>query len=617
MRYISILLLCALLLVGCETNSLRHLPPETEAAAAPARQGLYVPESAIERKTDGTVQAFPLPVEDAYGVLMQGEDVLVFSGVDDTTLTRLTGDDLCIANQVTFSRYLSVADVTVTSETLRYYEADTRQMVVLDTAFQELCRYTLPKDVTGKPILSSDRNTLYYCTANAVKAWELRKNLHRTLKMISYPQQELQGLFWNDRVLQCRIADENQEITLFLSVETGQILHRQEGSITFADGDGFYCASFPTGMYQTLVFGAEKEKPSVLTPRELSPSCTFLLQCHGAIALWEDSGQAQLQYYDLNTGHLTASLSLPHAPDSMVSGTAPEPYLLVFDAEFGCPTLYRWDCSGEAGDDTLYISPYHTREDPDTVGLELCRAYAAQLSETYGVQIRIGEDAAAVAPWDYKLEPEFSVPVLQRELEALEQRLSQYPPSLLADTASQFSSLSICLVRHLTGRAQSGSLDTAIGIQFTQGEDAYLVLAVGRFSQHGLYHEFFHLMEPYILSNSTAFDGWEQLNPVGFSYDYSYTANALRDSSEVLHREDRAFVDTYSMSFPKEDRARILEYAMLPGNEELFQSPTLQRKLQTLCKGIREAYRLADSVKPTWEQYQATPGGNGVTSGGQ
>ena len=58
------------------------------------------------------------------------------------------------------------------------------------------------------------------------------------------------------------------------------------------------------------------------------------------------------------------------------------------------------------------------------------------------------------------------------------------------------------------------------------------------------------------------------------------------------------------MSFPKEDRARVMEYAMLPGNEKLFQAPALQAKLQALCDGIREAYGLEDAEDSfLWEQY--------------
>ena len=115
-------------------------------------------------------------------------------------------------------------------------------------------------------------------------------------------------------------------------------------------------------------------------------------------------------------------------------------------------------------------------------------------------------------------------------------------------------------------------------------------------------------METHILGNSIALDQWDKLNPVDFTYDFDYAANARRDGSEYLQPDTRSFVDTYSMSFPKEDRARILEYAMTPGNGELFLASPLQFKLKTLCQGIREAYGLKKSPENyRWEQYLVQP----------
>ena len=58
------------------------------------------------------------------------------------------------------------------------------------------------------------------------------------------------------------------------------------------------------------------------------------------------------------------------------------------------------------------------------------------------------------------------------------------------------------------------------------------------------------------------------------------------------------------MSYPTEDRARILEYAANPGNEALFVPPVMQQKLRRICQGIREAFSLTDDPDTfLWEQY--------------
>ena len=103
---------------------------------------------------------------------------------------------------------------------------------------------------------------------------------------------------------------------------------------------------------------------------------------------------------------------------------------------------------------------------------------------------------------------------------------------------------------------------------------------------------------------SGAYDRWDELNPKGFAYDYDYITNMTRDGSAYLQDSNRYFIDTYSMSFPKEDRARIMEYAMTEGNEFYFQSTAMQAKLLALCQGIREAFGLRKSPETfLWEQY--------------
>ena len=90
----------------------------------------------------------------------------------------------------------------------------------------------------------------------------------------------------------------------------------------------------------------------------------------------------------------------------------------------------------------------------------------------------------------------------------------------------------------------------------------------------------------------------------GKRFEYTYGYSTITDADKYLSGEDRAFVDTYSMSFPKEDRARILENAMLSGNEALFSPPIMQAKLTKLCEGIRQAFGLRKSKETfPWEQY--------------
>lgn len=250
---------------------------------------------------------------------------------------------------------------------------------------------------------------------------------------------------------------------------------------------------------------------------------------------------------------------------------------------------------------TDHTFPYRPADEPDTVALSGCREYARAIGEKYGITVRIWEDAAAVQPWDYQFAPEHLTPVLRRELENLDNCLSQYPEAILRKTAEHFSGLTFCLVREISGVQESGSLSTATGIQFFRDGGAYVVISAGKYAQQAIYHELYHAMESLILTESTALDQWDNLNPAGFSYGVS-----SQDNDVYLRGQTRAFVDNYSMTYPKEDRARIFEYAMLPETKDLFRSEYMQRKLNAVCTAIRDTYGLKRSpeILP-WEQHLA------------
>ena len=78
--------------------------------------------------------------------------------------------------------------------------------------------------------------------------------------------------------------------------------------------------------------------------------------------------------------------------------------MVTFLAEDGANTvLYRWELSrSPSGDENVYTSARYTLENMDEAGLAECAQRAAQLSETYGVELLIGMDAVRVEPWDYE-----------------------------------------------------------------------------------------------------------------------------------------------------------------------------------------------------------------------
>lgn len=605
-QYLLAALLC-FLLCGCTQDP---LPTETAPTAAPPEEALpaasmYAPGHPLE--IPDVLQVYPLSISNVQGMRAFDGGVLLFSGHGATTLTLLTGGELTVAASHTLDFQLDQEDPSLRfhGDTLSYFDPVRRETVVLDSSLKSLRQIALPEDAVDAPILSHDRTTLYYCTSTAIRAWDLESGIRRAVKELSYESQRLVGLHSKDTLLQCRVTDNGSTKDLFLTTDSGILQTQWDGSVSLVTASDRYYAALPTGNLQTLVFGSAEIPSQVLYPEDLTGQCCFLPDIHTA-AVWTvlDEGSVTLSCYALGSGICRGTLTLPQYqnPKSIVCGSGTSLYILTEDPEADRDTIYRWEVPEGSAGSPSYTAPYRTAGDPDLEGLAQCQRYAAEIGAKYGLEILVWEDALSVQPWDYVFEPEHQVGVLMQELQLLDQRLSQYPQEVLTATASHFTRLAIALVRQINGSPASGSLDTATGVQFFDGTDAYVTIAVGKYARQALYHELFHVMETHLLNETSAFDDWDILNPAGFAYSYNYSPR--QDSGVYLNGESRAFIDTYSMSFPKEDRARILEYAMLPQQQDLFSHKILQEKLKKLCFGLRQAYGLRKSPETfPWEQY--------------
>lgn len=607
------LILALALLCGCAPEA---PPAESAPTAAQTQQttlpaGLYAPDSAVEAATGGAVRCYPLGGTGASQLLILNGAPMVVSGSETgTTFTLLCGDSLYPAAVLELDSISAEGALALQpcDGGFSFYDEGVRETVVLDVSLREIRRIAAPEGLQGHPLLSADRSTLYYFTSDALRALDLESGISRVLKEMSYDMQVLDGLCLNDTVLECSIADGETWGTLFLSTQTGQTLGSSQNLLCFRSAGDRYYASYFDGSAILHLFGASDGDAKVLTPLGNAGDCTFLPENHAAVTIRQpEDGSIILDYYDLNTGRRTASVALamecyPWGFASLGDGRV---CFLSYDETYGCDILCLWDTAASpTGDDTCRTGPHYTRDNPDYDGLAVCTLYAQDLSSRYGVEVRIYKDAVAFQPWDYDLEPEYLVSVLQTELEQLDARLANYPEGFLRTLAECFGGIRICIVRSITGSPESGSLEAANGLQFwDDAYVAYLALAAGMDTEHALYHELCHLIDTKVFNECSAYDSWNSLNPKDFAYDYDYTANLDRDGSKYLE-EKRYFIDTYSMSFPNEDRARIMEYAMTEGNGAYFQSTPMQAKLLTICQGIREAFGLEKSPETfLWEQY--------------
>lgn len=615
MKRLFCLLLTILMLCGCGTDVQQTHPPAEEVPATVTEPpGSYDPDSTVEMFTGGAVRAYPLDIPDVHAIAAVGSDLLVFSGIGGTKLTRLSGENLYISAQIQLDVTISPGDpgVLILKDRVVYYDKNAEEMVFLDTSFREFNRLQVPEDIMGAPVLSADCRKLYYCTAQGIRVLDVEQGISRLLKQTTTTEQNAVSLLMEDTVLKCFVSGEQDWKVLYLNVETGELLNRTDVDTGVYSGGGMYYAYADEEDSVSLLFGRAGERTRELLPKT-DGAALFLPNAAAAVTYAQRDGHWMLDFYDLHSGHMTSSVQLPETVSPWQYACEPDQNRVYFlsHGEAESEILYRWDLDATpVTEKTVYTDYWYTQENPDVEGLEACQFKADALGQGYGLDICIWERALEEEPWDYHLTGEYRTGVFENALRQLEILLSDFPEDFFIKAMEGMDGgLHLCLVRSLSGGEETGSLDSADGIQFWKGSDAYVVLAMGEGFEKAFYHELFHALETRALSRSIAYYRWDELNPKGFRYDNDYVTNRYRDGSEYLEDDTtRAFIDVYSMSFAREDRARIFEYACMEGNERFFRSATMQKKLRTLCVGLREAYELENSPEVfLWEQYLESP----------
>lgn len=616
MKRMFCLLVLLLTLTGCGGEA-RETQAAVEASLTPPTEpaGSYAPDSPVELLTGGDVRAYPQSIPDIYAIACAGEDLLVFSGLGSTTVTRLTGENLYRIAEATLdcTVYPDAVSTQITGDRLIYYDYGTRELVFLDESFREFYRVELPSDILGEPAISADREKVYFFLEAGLRVLDVETGIARTLTEMAFPYQEVIGLLMEDRVVECSILDAGDALrTLYIDTQSGEVLQESDSTMLVSSwGDRFYGAYSQDGM-DTVLFGQAGERIQTLL---FQPEIAHILpRKNGVVTETSMEDGWKLDYYDLTSGLRCYTVQLPEEASGWSVTAAWEHERLYYYTcgEAESQIIYRWDMDkSPAYDETVYTGIWYTQDEPDTEGLAACQAKAEALGQRYGLDIRVWERAVEVQPWDYEIGAEYRVPVIEKGLDKLERILQTFPEGFFTQTMETLDggTLRLCLVGSLAGSAVNGSLANANGVQFWDGSDSYIAVALGSQFEQTLFHELFHVMETRILSRSIVYYRWDELNPAGFTYDYDYAANQSRDALAYIEDETtRAFIDSYCMSFPKEDRARTFEYACMEGNESYFISATMQKKLRTLCEGIRDAYGLKRHPEAfLWEQYLESP----------
>ena len=201
---------------------------------------------------------------------------------------------------------------------------------------------------------------------------------------------------------------------------------------------------------------------------------------------------------------------------------------------------------------------------------------------------------------------------ISRALNGVEQALANYPQGFFSQFRSESQDSGIYLL--LVGSISSSDPINVAAFEYGVDAREYIGLDISYYEIRGnLYHEIWHATENKILNSDFMgfYDGsWDDCNPQGFEYRYEYNLSDVDGSlwqwTYVGGDDPFYFVDDYSKTYAKEDRARIMEYVM--GDDGLAQavltSPAIRQKLQLMDQGIRAAFDTTSWEEVRWMRFE-------------
>lgn len=593
--------LAALLLAGCSKEQAPQPTEQTQPTAAtvvtePTEPGLYVPESATEMETAGAVRSYMLETGEWFGLSSVGADVLV-TGKDAMLL--LTGEQGWAA-KVEVEALSADTEMDTHTTGVAYYDPVSRTVTVLDTKLQQVTQKVLPEDIIGAPVISMIRNEAYYFNGTEIRAMELTAGTSRSRLLRQQASMEalLPDDYFDGNVLSCLVKDASGEVrTEYFSSETGQTYSQDQGIDKMQTFQDRYFIERMDLQVQQMIFGTRSgEKQSFLLTQTEDMNLIPVLEMNGVVSCGETEEGLDLSFYDLTTGKRSAQILLPGI-DTMQAIHCSGSYIWILAREGEQQTLLRWDITkSPVADENIYIGPFYTPEDPDLDGLQECIKLADTYESDYKVELHIGTNAMKVTG-DYTVVAEHQPQIVRTNLENLQPVLEQLQPVFSA-LAGKGKRIQIGLVRSIdSGEAW---------VRFQYDKTWWFLISSDADMTEALFNGMTLPIESHVIGNSRdyEFDRWNPLNPADFVYT---NGGDIAQNPKYLEGDTRAFASAEAMNSISEDRRSIIYNAMLADNAEMFQSPTMQAKLNRICLGIREACGLQTSEKTyLWEQYLET-----------
>lgn len=610
-----------LAITGCTWGQVQQTQPTTETVPTDTtahieKPSLYDPQNPIEKASNGAIKGYTLE-SDQCEVIFMGEQLLLLynDGFGPTQLVLLNGEDYSIDCEAELAGtvYVNDAGICASANGFGYYSEKDNAVIVLDSILREVSRVTMPKNLEDTPVICGDMKEAFYSIGSEIYCIDLESGISRLLSKRICESLTLQKSIFNDSVLVCNITQiDGRLVTEFISAESGETIGIDDEILSVSTWNNRYYLERMEGVVRESLFADVNSPLQVFIPQTGTDAIFNALPLNALVGVdVESDGLITLLLYDLQSGKILAQICVKDLTAiSNVTADPIYPYVwFTAENQSGKVNLYCWNTGlSPVSDDTVYTNNRYTKENPDLEGLALCRTFADAIEAEYGIEIVLEEGALSAK--DHVFVYEYHTQAFTKALEDLEETLSQFPEDffgILGDNVSDSGFVHIGIVRDICEKAE-GLRENPKATQFWSNGNAYIVLSVGETLQNTFCEELSYVLDTYIMNESLAYDDWDSLNPKDFVYDNNYTDYITREDTEWLEGEDRAFISSYSMTYPKEDRAEIFAYAMEVGNEDYFVSDVMQSKLKQICKGIREAFGWKKDERIfLWEQYLNVP----------
>ena len=604
MKRLLIVFLMLLLLVGCSQEEI--IP--TEVPTDPTEPTIpWVEEVGMDWDTEGVLKEIPLTIPDGLHLtsIMNFDGDLLLWSIDDhleqssleMVLVELDDGTITATLDLPVGQYVYPQCL---GDTLYLCDGTTGLVTALDKNLETVQQWEIEPTDHG---LNMGGNGILYASTTDEKLLAIDLSTGESYAALEGdPTIGWVSLVGGNMIVRCYTPDTGTPDYAAIDLMSGEYTYagapRNAGGATKVGDTWMYEYYGENYMYDFYTAGQE--------PCRIAPEFSTLNLLKEGKLLSTSMDSTVVSLYELD-GSLISSCrvserEMGYIDSHIIWNDVHNGYFVTLRNYGDTARLLFWDVSKSIEGEDLAFEPVPT---PEESQLRL-ETRAAELGKKYGVNILVGEQCdtqfdefSATLATDYEQ--------INQALNVLDRALAVYPEGFLRQLRYGTSyGINIQLIRDLQADGSGRTGGGYAAFTQPQWECSLMVIDIEESTERTYYHEFSHIIDRCLEWDAEHREGalyseitWSELNPGwfdGYTYDYSWERDVW---------DYGAFIDGYATIKPTEDRARVMEYAMVNWGDNYFEPGTvLTKKLDYYSRCIRDAFDTEGWPAVTvWEQY--------------